>query len=189
MSEEPQIIEVEECIPEYLQTEISSLETDLLNMDRAFTRADDRRERLLAKIEKVVDEMDISLGGDPEKLEAQSKMVDTYAKLLKDSEDNHYKRTSLKLRKKQDDHVMDVQSVVAGVLRTIDVREVTTMPYIPLTQQEKENFINSQFDSRGCVVVNKTELEHDHTSAHALSTTLREEAETAFLRREEHRKI
>lgn len=185
---ETQAFEVLEPIPEFLQTEISSLESDLLSMDRAFTRTSNRREKLIGKLEQVIDSMDISLGGDPEKLESQSKMMDTFAKLLKDEEDNHYKRTSLKLRKKQDDHVMDIQSAVAGVLRTIDVREVA-MPVIPLTKQEKDNFIQSQFDIRGCVVVSDTELEHDHTSVHELSAVLREEAEASFLKRESNRSI
>lgn len=186
--EEEEILEPE-VIPDFILKEITSLEHDLMGMDRTYSKAEYRREKLISKIERVVDDMDISLGGDPEKLEAQSKMVDTYAKLLRDSEDNAYKRASIKLRKKQDETATDIHSCVAGILRNIDVREVGPMTTFNITPREREALIDSQFDSRGCVVVSELELGNNHTDVHKLSAQLREEADEAFLLREAKRTI
>lgn len=171
-------VEVEEVLPEYLAAETTSLAKDLMGLDKSFDRSSNRRERLITKIEKVVDAMDISLGGDSEKLEAQSKMIDVYARLLRDDEDNGYKRASIKLRQKQDEAINGMCGSITQVLQNIDMRS-DSMVGFNLTEEEQQRLLANQFESRGCVVISTQELEADPTSVHHLSAILRDEATTA----------
>ncbi len=166
-----------EPVSEFIQRSITTVEQDLLSLDETFTDTKIRRDALIDKLGKVIEKTEISLDGDAEKLESQSKLFDTYAKLLNDQENNLYKRVATKLKKVESDQNGDLGNGVTKVLQNISFRKDGNSVgiEIPLTKTEQDELLNQAFSDRGCLVIKDHELETDENSVHVLSAVLKEE--------------
>lgn len=154
---------------------VTSLTRDLSAVDKVFTKTHDVRDRMIDQLYATVDGMHLS--GDPEKLEAQTKLINTLSSLLNDQDTAIYKRASLKMRVKETEDVTAIGANVAELLSRISMKGQRGLSNLTINEDEGRALIAQQFNDRGCVAIEDSELEEDPATVYNLSAVIRDDNE------------
>lgn len=120
-----------------------------------------RRQKLIAKMEDAIDKMDMSVTNtsDPDLVQSQARVLEQYRQMLNDVEASERNLINTKLKKKDSDISSTQAGQLSEFLKSIKFSNGVPMQDRPvLSVEEMNKLIDSQFEERGCVVV-ETELE------------------------------
>lgn len=120
-----------------------------------------RRQKLIAKMEDAIDKMDmvINNNSDPDMVQSQARVLEQYRQMLNDVEASERNLINTKLKKKDSDISSTQAGQLSEFLKTIKFSNGVPMQDRPvLSAEEMNKLIDSQFEERGCVVV-ESELE------------------------------
>ena len=121
----------------------------------------ERRQKLIAKMADAIDAMDLHVTekSDPDLVQSQSRAIEQYRQLLNDVEASERNLITTKLKKKDSDSSALQVGQISDFLKNIKFSNGVPMEKrIQMSEEDMNRMLDSQFDERGCIVV-ETELE------------------------------
>lgn len=143
------------------QSEYLSVEDHITQYELRAETTQSRRQKLIAKMEDVIDKMDMTVTNqsDPDLVQSQARLIEQYRQMLNDVENSERNVITTKLKKKDSETSSLQAGQLADFLKSIKFSNGVPMEERPvMTKEEMTKLIDSQFEERGCVVID-TELE------------------------------
>lgn len=136
---------------------ITSIRTDMEKMDKIFDRTYTVREKIISKLESIVDTMKIDPDDKPSSIEAKVGIINTLASQLNDTDKQQLNRVGIKSKIEAEESDTDHKKAVAEYLKNMSHRKEN---YTPWSNEEVEEELEQTLEEHD-IHISDAELKID----------------------------